>query len=167
MVIETDIEERADSSRITEQDKEYLPEYYIRQEKNFEELKDANINNKENSVKLLDRVLARWNRDAPYQYFPGNRAYYYRGIADCIQRIRTFGVAGCSQSKQNLANPNKPRDPRQPRRTPPTAPRPRQPSSHLKNSSDENLIIQNSENRPWTTSASRIYYCGRAMAICI
>jgi len=43
-------------SRIIKEDKDYLLEYYLNQEEEFNEFKDANKDYKDNSILLLDRI---------------------------------------------------------------------------------------------------------------
>jgi hypothetical protein len=49
-------------SWIIEEDKDYLPEYYLDQEQEFDEFEDANEDYNDNGIILLDRIEERWNR---------------------------------------------------------------------------------------------------------
>jgi hypothetical protein len=62
--VDTDIEgeDEADVSWMIEEDKDYPPEYYLDQEEEFDEFKDANEDYKDNSILLLDGIEERWNR---------------------------------------------------------------------------------------------------------
>jgi len=43
------------------EDKDYLPEYYLNQEEEFNEFEDANKDYKDNSILLLNGIKERWN----------------------------------------------------------------------------------------------------------
>jgi hypothetical protein len=62
--VDMDIEEedKVDISLIIEEDKDYPLEYYLDQEEEFDEFKDANEDYKDNSILLLDGIEERWNR---------------------------------------------------------------------------------------------------------
>jgi hypothetical protein len=64
--VDTDVEgenkDELDTSWIIDKDKDYSPEYYLNQEEEFDEAKDANEDYKDNSLVLLDRIEERWYR---------------------------------------------------------------------------------------------------------
>jgi hypothetical protein len=43
------------------EDKDYLPEYYLDQEEEFDEFEDANKDYKDSSIFLLDGIKEQWN----------------------------------------------------------------------------------------------------------
>jgi hypothetical protein len=56
--VDTDIkrENKADVSWIIKEDKDYLLEYYLNQEEEFNKFKDANKDYKDNSILLLNKI---------------------------------------------------------------------------------------------------------------
>jgi hypothetical protein len=62
--VDTDIEgeNKADVLWMIEEDKDHLLEYYLNQEEEFNEFKDANKDYKDNSILLLNGIEERWNR---------------------------------------------------------------------------------------------------------
>ena len=64
MDVDIDIEggDEADILWKIEEDKDYLLEYYLDQEEEFDEFEDANEDYKDNSILLLNGIEEQWNR---------------------------------------------------------------------------------------------------------
>jgi hypothetical protein len=61
--VDTDIkgEDKADVLWMIEEDKDYLLEYYLDQEEEFDEFEDANKDYKNNRILLLNGIKEQWN----------------------------------------------------------------------------------------------------------
>jgi hypothetical protein len=60
--IDIEGEDEADVLWKIEEDKDYLLEYYLDQEEEFDEFEDANKDYKDNSILLLNGIEEQWNR---------------------------------------------------------------------------------------------------------